>query len=94
MARAMSAINSGRHNDDVSALVHAGFASLVGSEFTALRKFAPQWAMRSLRLARLIDVLERVGAGEVDIERDPWVGIEHMVSQAIDQRVYQRAAVI
>ena len=41
---------------------------------------------RSLRLARLIDALERVGAGEVDIERDPWVGIEHMVSQAIDQR--------
>ena len=79
-----------RHNDDVSALVHAGFASLVGSEFTrALRKFraASEAMPRSLRLARLIDVLERVGAGEVDIERDPWVGIEHMVSQAIDQRV-------
>ena len=45
-----------RHNDDVSALVHAGFAALVGSEFTrAMVKFreASEAMPRSMRLARL-----------------------------------------
>lgn len=79
-----------RHNDDVSALVHAGFAALVGSEFSrAMVKFreASEAMPRSLRLARLVDVLERVSLGDQNVADDPWVGIERMVEQAIEQRV-------
>ena len=79
-----------RHNDDVSALVHAGFASLVGSEFTrAMLKFreASHAMPRSMRLARLVDVLERISMGDQHVADDPWVGIERMVEQAIDQRI-------
>ena len=79
-----------RHNDDVSALVHAGFAALVGSEFTrAVVKFteASEAMPRSMRLARLVDILERISKGDQHIADDPWVGIERMVAQAIEQRV-------
>lgn len=79
-----------RHNEDVAALVHAGFAALVGSEFPrAVTKFkaASEAMPRSLRLARLVDVLERINAGDEQIASDPWVGIERMVEQAIAQRV-------
>ena len=79
-----------RHNDDVSALVHAGFAALVGSEFTrAMGKFreASQAMPRSMGLARLADILERISMGDQHIADDPWVGIERMVEQAIEQRV-------
>ncbi len=85
-----SDVMQNRYNDDVSALVHAGFAALVGSEFTrAMVKFreASEAMPRSMRLARLVDVVERISLGDQRIADDPWVGIERMVEQAIDQRI-------
>ena len=78
-----------RQNDEVADLVHAGWAALVGSEFPrAVSKFraASEALPQSLRLASLVDVLERVGAGDEDVAADPWVGIDRVVRQAVAQR--------
>ncbi|MDE0881658.1 MAG: hypothetical protein OSB21_03620 [Myxococcota bacterium] len=78
-----------RNNEDVAALVHAGWAALVGSEFPrAVSKFrsASEALPSSWRLARLVDVLERIGAGEDNVEFNPWVGIERVVRQAVAAR--------
>ena len=48
---------------------------------------ASQAMPRSMRLARLADILERISMGDQHIADDPWVGIERMVEQAIEQRV-------
>ena len=78
-----------RENDNVADLVHAGWAALVGSEFPrAVSKFrqASEALPDSLRLASLVEVLERVGAGDKDVGADPWVGIARVVRLAVEQR--------
>ena len=78
-----------RHNEEVAALVHAGWAALVGSEYPrAVSKFrqASESLPRSLRLARLVDVLERVGAGDQQVDVDPWIGIDRLIKQALQER--------